>query len=84
MRAKAAILLPSAVTQVMYLRSFTSIGATVCKHGKVLREWIATTPKCATIGTVQGKYQASHGTGIFIHGPEVNSSGADKRQTGIW
>ena len=57
--------------------SFTSNGATQSAEKKLCERLIATSPKCATIGTVQESFPASHGTS-FIQGPEVTTRGRQR------
>jgi len=70
-------LVTSAVTSIA---GFTILGATRKARPKLCERTIASTSKCATIGTVQESFPASHGT-CFIHAPNLNSR-ADQRQPG--
>jgi hypothetical protein len=66
--------LPAAVTLVIFAASFTVVGATCEKHLKECETVIATTAKCATIGTVQESFPSVPRNGFF-HVPDSKFSG---------
>ena len=62
--------------------SFTSNGATHRSLTKVCEREIATTVRCATIGTVQQSFTRP-AERVFIHGPEVNFLGQTRGEQAV-